>query len=175
MNAKATVAAIAIKIVMVNAEAKRGEKVFNAYMLSSIRFNCCCCCCCCCWLGSAVLFLLFCCQVSRMGVIASSRYGCTIRTQNKGVKFFFKFFFVGCGRVGVGAWVWVGRCGRVGVGRQVGARGCGSAGGGGGMGAAGWGWAGAGCGRLDWDCRCRMGANRLVPLHQPEFGLPARV
>ena len=51
MNAKATVAAIAIKIVMVNAEVKRGEKVFNAYMMVSIRFN---------WLvggfGSARLF-----------------------------------------------------------------------------------------------------------------------
>ena len=51
MNAKATVDAIAIKIVMVNAVVKRGEKVFKAYMLSSIRFN---------WLvvvvGSARLF-----------------------------------------------------------------------------------------------------------------------
>ena len=39
MNANATLAAIAIKIVMVNAVVKRGEKVFNAYMISSIRFN----------------------------------------------------------------------------------------------------------------------------------------
>ena len=39
MNAKATLAAIAVKIVMVNAVVKRGEKVFNAYMISSIRFN----------------------------------------------------------------------------------------------------------------------------------------
>ena len=39
MNAKATVAAIAIKIVIVKAVVKRGEKVFNAYMISSIRFN----------------------------------------------------------------------------------------------------------------------------------------
>ena len=39
MNAKATVDAIAIKIVMVNAEVKRGENVFNAYMMCSIRFN----------------------------------------------------------------------------------------------------------------------------------------
>ena len=40
----------------------------------------------------------------------SSRYGCTIGAKSKGVKFFFKFFFVGCGgcgRSGVGAWVWV--------------------------------------------------------------------
>ena len=59
MNAKATLAAIAVKIVMVNAVVKRGEKVFNAYMIVSIRFDYC-------WwwvwLGSAVLFLLFCCQ-----------------------------------------------------------------------------------------------------------------
>ena len=39
MNAKATVDAIAIKIVMVNAVVKRGENVFNAYMISSIRFE----------------------------------------------------------------------------------------------------------------------------------------
>ena len=39
MNANATLAAIAIKIVMVNAVVKRGEKVFNAYMISSIRFE----------------------------------------------------------------------------------------------------------------------------------------
>ena len=51
MNANATLAAIAVKIVMVNAVVKRGENVFNAYMISSIRFN---------WLvvvvGSARLF-----------------------------------------------------------------------------------------------------------------------
>ena len=39
MNAKATLAAIAVKIVMVNAVVKRGEKVFNAYMIVSIRFE----------------------------------------------------------------------------------------------------------------------------------------
>ena len=39
MNANATLAAIAVKIVMVNAVVKRGEKVFNAYMMVSIRFN----------------------------------------------------------------------------------------------------------------------------------------
>ena len=38
-NANATLAAIAIKIVMVNAVVKRGENVFNAYMIVSIRFN----------------------------------------------------------------------------------------------------------------------------------------
>ena len=61
MNAKATLATRAASIVMVNAVVKRGEKVFNAYMIVSIRFDRCrwwwwv-------WLGSAVLFLLFCCQ-----------------------------------------------------------------------------------------------------------------
>ena len=40
MNANATLAAIAIKIVMVNAVVKRGEKVLSAYMMVSIRFNC---------------------------------------------------------------------------------------------------------------------------------------
>ena len=39
MNASATLVAIAIKVVMVNAVVKRGEKVFNAYILSSIRFE----------------------------------------------------------------------------------------------------------------------------------------
>ena len=62
MNAKATAAAIAIKIVMVNDSTNRGEKVFNAYMIFApfvfellvgwlVG-----------WLGSAVLSLLFCCQ-----------------------------------------------------------------------------------------------------------------
>ena len=39
MNAKATLAAIAVKIVMVNAVVKRGENVLRAYMMVSIRFN----------------------------------------------------------------------------------------------------------------------------------------
>ena len=38
-NANTTVVAIAINIVMVNAVVKRGEKVFNAYMIVSIRFE----------------------------------------------------------------------------------------------------------------------------------------
>ena len=50
----------------------------------------------------------------------SSRYGCTIGTKLKGVNFFFNFFFVGCGRVGVGAWVWARGCVGVGVGAWVG-------------------------------------------------------
>ena len=39
MNANATLAAIAVKIVMVNAVVKRGENVLSAYMISSIRFE----------------------------------------------------------------------------------------------------------------------------------------
>ena len=46
----------------------------------------------------------------------SSRYGCTIGAENKSVKFFFKFFFVGRG----GARVWVLGCGCSGVGARVG-------------------------------------------------------
>lgn len=63
MNAIATEAAIVINIVMVNADVKRGEKVFNAYMIFApfvliVGGD---------WLviGSARLFslsLLFCCQ-----------------------------------------------------------------------------------------------------------------
>ena len=60
MKAIATLAEMAISIVIVKACAKSGEKVLSAYILSSIRFEllfvvig---------WLGSAVLSLLFCCQ-----------------------------------------------------------------------------------------------------------------
>ena len=45
---------------------------------------------------------------------ASSRHECTIVAWFYVVKFFFNFFFVGCGRVGVGAWVWVRGCGGAG-------------------------------------------------------------
>ena len=38
MNANATLATITASIVKVNAVVKRGEKVFNAYMIVSIRF-----------------------------------------------------------------------------------------------------------------------------------------
>lgn len=80
----------------------------------------------------------------------SSRYGCTIGTKNKSVKFFFKFFF---------RWVWA---------RGVWARGCGCGGvgrrdrdgGGIGMGLV---------GSLDGT------ANRLPGLPHPEIGLLARV
>ena len=39
MNAIATAVAIATSIATVKAEVKRGEKVFNAYMMVSIRFE----------------------------------------------------------------------------------------------------------------------------------------
>ena len=88
MNANATVVAIAIKIVMVNAVVKKGEKVFNAYMMVSIRFE---------------LLLLLLVGLARLGCslsalllsivtnggIASSRCVCTIGAKKKGVKFFF--------------------------------------------------------------------------------------
>lgn len=101
MKVRATVDASAITIVIVNADVKRGEKVFNAYILSSIRFNCCL------WVGSARLFS-FCSSVVNCNEwgIASSRYERTIGAKKKGVKFFFNFFFVGCGARGCGAWVW---------------------------------------------------------------------
>ena len=38
MNANATLAAIAVKIVIVNAVVKRGEKVFNAYIMCPHSF-----------------------------------------------------------------------------------------------------------------------------------------
>lgn len=59
MKDRATLADMAISIAIVKAVVNRGEKVFNAYMmLSPFVFHCW-------WLvidGSAVLFLLFCCQ-----------------------------------------------------------------------------------------------------------------
>lgn len=64
--------------------------------------------------------------------LASSRYAGTIGAKNNDVKFFFNFFFVGCGGAGCGgAWVWGAllRCGArgcVGVGVEV--LGCGAAG-----------------------------------------------
>lgn len=39
MKERATVVAIAISIAIVKADVKKGEKVFNAYILSSIRFK----------------------------------------------------------------------------------------------------------------------------------------
>lgn len=69
-----------------------------------------------------------------MGFTAS-RYACTISAKNKGVKFFFNFFF---------RWVWVRGCGCSGVGARVWVRG--SVGGGGGMGMGGHGMWQAGLG-----------------------------
>ena len=110
---------MAISIVMLNADIKRGEKVFNAYILVSIRFELLSVG----WLarlGSAVLSLCSSVVNANEWGFASSRYGCTIGAKKKGVKFFFKFFF----SWGVGARVWV--------------IGCGCSGGGWGCGRAGW-------------------------------------
>ena len=92
-----------------------------------------------------------------MGVIASSRHVCTIGAKKIGVNFFFNFFFVGCGRVGVGAWVWA--RGSVGGGRRDGD----------GRARDGAGWIGivaVGCARIG-SCRstnpnsdCRLGCDR---------------
>ena len=121
MNANATLAAIAIKIVMVNAVVKRGEKVFNAYMISSIRFNC--------WLllllarlGSARLFS-FCSSVVNRNEWGASPHHvipALYAHKTKVSSFFLNFFFVGCGCLGVGPWVWARGCGRSGVGAWVG-------------------------------------------------------
>ena len=118
-------------------------------------------------IGSARLFSLCSSVVNRNEwAVTSSRYACTIGAKNKGVKFFLNFFFVGCGCSGVGARVWVLGCGCVGVCGCVGRRD---------RDGAGWMEAGTGCGGLDWDCRCRMGENRLPGLPYPGFGWKARV
>ena len=96
---------------MVNAVVKRWEKVLSAYIIVSIRFEllllvglarlgC---------SLSAILLSI----VTNGGVIASSRYACTIGAKHKSVKFFFNFFFRwvwarGCGRVGAAGWRWAG-------------------------------------------------------------------
>ena len=80
-----------------------------------------------CWCVGLARLFSFCSSVvncNEWGVIASSRYACTIGAKKKGVNFFFNFFF----SFGVGAWVWVRGCGRVGVGAWVWARGCGRVG-----------------------------------------------
>lgn len=104
MKERATVTAIAASIAIVKADVKKGEKVFNAYiMLSPFVLDC--------WLvcWSARLFS-FCSSVFNRNEwgIASSRYACTIGAKRKGVKFYFNFFFVGCRGVGVGVWWCVG-------------------------------------------------------------------
>lgn len=89
MKVRATVTAIAASIAIVKDVVKKGEKVFNAYILSSIRFNCCLC------VGWSARLFSFCSSVFNRNEwgIASSRYGCTIGAKKKGVKFFFKLFF----------------------------------------------------------------------------------
>lgn len=92
MKERATVAAIAASIAIVKADVKKGEKVFNAYiMLSPFVLDC--------WLvcWSARLFSL-CSSVFNRNEwgITSSRYACTIGAKRKVVNFFFKLFFVGC-------------------------------------------------------------------------------
>lgn len=101
MKVKATVATIAASIAMVKDVVKKGEKVFNAYMMLSpfvLIVGCV-------LARPFSLSLLFCFQSQRMGGFASSRYGCTISAKNNDVNFFFKFFFsVECG--GIGCWVY---------------------------------------------------------------------
>ena len=120
MNAKATLAAIAIKIVMVNAVVKRGEKVFNAYMISSIRFE---------LLVMGVSARLGCSLSALLLSIVTNgslphRVMSALYAQKKKVSsFFLNFFFVGCGGVGVGAWVWDGGGAGWGGGMEMGGRG----------------------------------------------------
>lgn len=102
MKERATVAAIATSIAIVKDVVKKGEKVFNAYILSSIRFNCCLC------VGWSARLFSLCSSVFNRNEwgIASSRYGCTIGAKKKSVKFFFKFFFRRVWVSGCGCRVW---------------------------------------------------------------------
>lgn len=107
MDVRATLAIIATSIAIVKADVKKGEKVFNAYMMMSpFVLNC--------WLcdWSARLFS-FCSSVFNRNEwgVTSSRYACTIGAKDNGVNFFFNFFFVGW-------WWWGGGC--MGVGRLAG-------------------------------------------------------
>lgn len=120
MKVRATVATIATNIAIVKDVVKKGEKVFKAYILSSIRFNCCLC------VGWSARLFSLCSSVFNRNewAITPSRYGCTIGAKKKSVKFFFKLFFRRvCGRGVCGRGVW---------------------GGGIGMGRAGWGGLGMG-------------------------------
>ena len=174
MNANATLATRAASIVIVKAVVKRGEKVLSAYMIVSIRFNC--------WLlllarlgCSLSAFLL---SIVTNGVIASSRYVCTIGAKKKGVKFFFKFFLVGCGCVGVGAWVGARGCGGVGVGGVGVGVWVGRWGGGMGMGGRGMGRAGLGLSLSDgresppWAYPTRIRIAGSCVIDRPTFRLP---
>ena len=164
MNANATLDAIAINIVMVNAVVKRGEKVFNAYMIVSIRFE---------LLvvvvGSARLFS-FCYSVvnrNEWGALPHHVMAALYAHKTKVSSFFLNFFFVGCGGVGVGVWVWGCGCG---------ARGCGGGGmemGGRGMRRAGLGLSlSDGCESPPWayPTRIRIGGSGVID--RPTFRLP---
>ena len=115
-----------------------------------------------------------------MGVIASSRYVCTIGAKKKGVKFFLNVFSLGvgarvwargCGCVGVGAWVWGRGCGGVGVDAWVG-------GGGMGMGGRGMRRAGLGLSLSDgresppWAYPTRIRIAGSCVIDRPTFRLP---
>ena len=78
------------------------------------------------WLGCSLSSLLLSIVTNGARLIAS--LGALYAHTKKVSSFFLNFFFVGCGRVGVGAWVWARGCGRVGVGVW----GCGGVGGDGG-------------------------------------------
>ena len=153
---------------MVNAVTNRGEKVFNAYMIVSIRFDC--------WLllvglarlGFSLSSLLLS-IVTNGGSLPHHVMAALYAHKRKVSSFFLNFFFVGCGCSGVGARVWARGCGCSGVGAWVWVRGCGCSGRwvGGRDGGAGWGWAGAGWGGLDWDCRCRMARIASLGLPNP--------
>ena len=104
-NANAIEAAIAIKIVMVKACAKRGEKVFNAYMIfTPFVLNC--------WLvmgwlarlGCSLSALLL--SIVTNGVSPHRVMAALYAHKTKVSSFFLNFFFDGCERLGVGAWVW---------------------------------------------------------------------
>ena len=146
MNANATAVAIAVKIVIVKAVVNRGEKVFNAYILSSIRFELL-------LVGLArlgcSLSALLLSIVTNGGSLPHRVVSALYAHKTKVSSFFLKFFFVGCGSVGVGAWV-----GRWGGGMGMGGRG---------MRRAGLGWS------------LSDSANRPPVLTQPGFGLAARV
>ena len=113
-----------------------------------------------------------------MVVIAPSRYACTIGAKKKCGKFFFKFFFFGCGCLGVGAWVWVLGCWRVGVGAWVLARGSVGGGGGIGMGGRGMGQAGLGLSLSDgresppWAHPTRIRIAGSGVIDRPTFRIP---
>ena len=101
---------------MVNAVVKRWEKVFNAYMIVSIRFELL-------LVGLArlgcSLSALLLSIVTNGGSLPHHVMAALYAHKTKVSSFFLNFFFRlvwtrGCGRVGVGARVWARGCGRVG-------------------------------------------------------------